>query len=244
MAVAPPDLKDTLSTLSLPAPHPPRQPLQVAFPGPLPRGPWLACPRVYPRPRPARRRRPRAGFSGRWGCCSCCGIAGSAGAPAAGQGWGQRAVTAAPALLPPRASLPPRGLTWPLSGPTRLPSTGPNGELHTRFSGERLSGVSPGLLKATGLACGGGGRGRLRCGDRAPICPGLASSLSQTELHPPGVWEARGTRVRGNSLKHRNPSPGHISRTPASLMPPEARRAKAGPRSPGAPRNHSPWAPG
>ena len=47
------------------------------------------------------------------------------------------------------------GLTWLLSEPTRLPSTGANGEVHIRFWGERLSGVSPGRLKATGLACGG-----------------------------------------------------------------------------------------
>ena len=133
------------------------------------------------------------------------------------------------------------GLTWLLSEPTRLPSTGANGEVHISFWGERLSGVSPGRLKATGLACGGEGRGRLRRADRAPICLGLTSSLSQTQLHPPGVWEARGTRVRENPLKHRRPSPGHISRSPTSLMPLEAGRAKAGP---GAREPHSPWAAG
>ena len=133
------------------------------------------------------------------------------------------------------------GLTWLLSEPTRLPSTGANREVHIRFWGERLSRVSPGRLKATGLACGGEGRGRLRHGDQAPICLGLTSSLSQTQLHPPGVWEARGTRVRENPLKHRRPSPGHISRSPASLMPLEAGRAKAGPGSLGAPLTLGCW---
>lgn len=47
-----------------------------------------------------------------------------------------------------------RGSSWLLSEPTRLPSTGANGEVHTRFWGERLSGISPGRLKATGLALG------------------------------------------------------------------------------------------
>lgn len=70
-----------------------------------------------------------------------------------GRGWSQRPGPLS-RLAPPchRA-----GLTWLLSEPTRLPSTGANGEVHTRFWGERLSGISPGRLKATGLACGGGG---------------------------------------------------------------------------------------
>lgn len=83
-------------------------------------------------------------------------------------------------------------LTWLLSEPTRLPSTGANREVHIRFWGDRLSRVSPGRLKATGLACGGEGRGRLRHGDQAPICLVTDSTDSTSPS-----WGMGGKRYQG-----------------------------------------------
>lgn len=73
--------------------------------------PCPAGPRIYPPPRPARRRRPKAASPGLEGCCSCCGTAGSAGVPASGQTVGAEGGHSCPRLVP-NHTLPATSLAY------------------------------------------------------------------------------------------------------------------------------------